>query len=93
MNDGAGQGKAPGLNSLRVDRRLLASAEILAGAGAVLLTAASVVGIAALRRAMQDWVEQIDQSPTELALNKLQQFAHATTAGANAYRSAVRPGV
>ncbi|MGH9105913.1 MAG: hypothetical protein ACRDZX_08775 [Acidimicrobiales bacterium] len=92
MTDGVARGKTPGLNQLRFDRRLLTSAEILAGAGVVLWTAGWVVGVTALRRAAQDWLEQLDQAPSELAISKLQQFLHATTAGTSAYRSAARPG-
>jgi hypothetical protein len=90
MTDGAARGSTPGLNELRFDRRLLTSAEILAGVGAVLWTAGWMIGLAALRRAAQDWVEQLDQAPSELAISKWQQFLHATTAGTNAYRSGDR---
>ncbi|MGH9104235.1 MAG: hypothetical protein ACRDZX_00035 [Acidimicrobiales bacterium] len=92
MSDSSARVKAPGLNGLRFDRRLLASAEILAGSGAVLWVAGFVVGIAALRRAAQDWVEQLDQAPSELAIGKWQQFLHATTAGTNAYKSGAPKG-
>lgn len=92
MSDGSGRGTMPGLNALRFDRRLLTSAEVLAGAGAVLWVAGLAVGVAAVRRAVQDWVEQLDQAPSELAISKWQQLLHATTAGTNAYRSGVPKG-
>jgi hypothetical protein len=92
MTDIAAPGKAPGLHELRFDRRLLTSAEVLAGVGAVLWTAGCVVGLAALRRAAQDWVEKLDQAPSELAIGKFQQLLHATTTATNAYRSGTRPG-
>lgn len=87
MTDGAGPGGTPGLTDIRLDRQLLAWAEILVGAGAVLWTAGFVVAFAAFRRAAQDWFEQLDQNPTQLAASKWQQIVNATTAGANAYRS------
>lgn len=91
MTDGAGQGKVPGLHEIRFDRRLLTAAEILAGAGAVLWVAGWAVGLAAVRRAAQDWFEQLEQDPAELAIDKWQQLLHATAAGTNAYRSGTRP--
>jgi hypothetical protein len=87
MTDNAVQVRTPGLNELRFDRRLLTSAEILAGAGAVLWVAGWVVGIAAVRRAAQGWIEQLDQAPSDLAISKWQQLLHAATAGTNAYKS------
>lgn len=87
MTDGSVQAKLPGLHRLRVDRRLLASAEVLTGAGAVLWIAGCAVGLTAVRRAAQDWLEQLDQAPGELAISKWQQLLRATTAGTDAYRS------
>jgi hypothetical protein len=92
MTDNSAQVTTPGLNRLRFDRRLLTSAEILAGIGAVLWVAGWMIGIAALRRAAQDWVERLDQAPTELAIGKWQQLLHATTAGTNAYKSGLPKG-
>jgi hypothetical protein len=87
MTDDSSHVKAPGLNSLRFDRRLLTSAEILAGTGAVLWVAGWAVGIAALRRAAQDWAEQLDEAPSELVIGKWRQLLHATTAATKAYTS------
>jgi hypothetical protein len=86
MTDSSAPIKTPGLNRLRVDRRLLTSAEILAGAGAVLWVAGWVIGVAALRRAAQDWVEQLDQAPSELAIGKWEQLLHAATVATSAYK-------
>lgn len=92
MTNGAARGTTPGLHSLRFDRRLLTSAEVLGGAGILLWTAAWVVGLAAVRRAAQDWIEQLGQAPSELAMGKWQQLLHATTVGTNAYRSGAHSG-
>lgn len=89
MSDNSAHLKTPGLKGLRFDRRLLSSAEILVGAGAVLSVAGLVVGFAAVRRAAQDWVEQLDQAPSELAIGKWQQLLDATVAGTNAYKSSL----
>jgi hypothetical protein len=87
MSDYSAQVKIPSLSSLRFDRKLLTSAELLLGAGAILWLAGWLVGAAALRRAAQDWVEQLDQGPSELALTKWQQLLRATTAATNAYKA------
>lgn len=92
MSDNSAQGTSPGLHQLRFDRRLLSAAEFLAGSGLLLWAAGCVVGFAALRRAAQDWIEQLDRPPSELAINKWQQLLHAATAGANAYHSGARSG-
>lgn len=92
MTDNSVQVKTAGLNSLRFDSRLLTSAEILVGVGAVLWVAGWTVGIAALRRAAQDWVEQLDQAPSELAVGKWQQVLHAATVGTSAYKNGIPAG-
>lgn len=92
MSDRSAHTTTSGANNLRLDRRLLASAEILIGAGAILWVAGWAVGAAALRRAVQDWFEQLEQSPSELAVDKWQQLLHATTAGTNAYRARTSTG-
>jgi hypothetical protein len=92
MTDSSTQITTAGLHRLRVDRRLLASAEILGGTGAVLLMAGCVIGFAALRRAAQDWLEQLDQAPSDLVVGKWHQLLHAATVGTNAYRSGVPKG-
>lgn len=82
-----GQQQTSGLNQFRFDRRLLTASEILVGAGALLWTAGWVVGAAAARRALQDWLENLDQAPSDLAMGKWRQLLHATAAGTDAYRS------
>ena len=92
MPESSAQPKVPGLNTLRFDRRLLTSAEILAGGGALLWVAGWVVGAAAVRRAAQDWLEQLEQPPTEVAMSKWQQLLRATAAGTTAYQDGVPAG-
>ncbi len=84
----APRGKTPGLHELRVDRGMLTWAEIMAGAGVVLWTAGWVIGLAAVRRAAQDWMENLGQAPTQIAIDKWHNFLRATLEGTNAYRSA-----
>lgn len=92
MTDGAGQGKIPGLHEVRFDRRLLTASEILAGAGAVLWVTGCMIGLAAVRRAAQDWFEQMDQDPAEFAIDRWQQLLHAAAAGTDDFRSHTRRG-
>jgi len=92
MPENSAQPKVPGLNNLRFDRRLLTSAEVLAGAGALLWVAGWIVGAAAVRRAAQDWLEQLEQPPSEVAMSKWRQLLQATAAGTAAYKDGIPAG-
>jgi len=72
---------------IQLDDRLLTWAEILAGAGGVLLLAGVSIAAAALRRGAQQWIRQLDQPPSELARTKWQQLMTAKAAGTHAWKN------
>jgi len=71
---------------IKIDNRLLTAAEILAGAGAVLWLGGVILAGAAGRRALQQWVEQLDQPVGDLAKAKWQQLVIAKEAGTHAWK-------
>jgi len=79
---------SPPKSPIQIDDRLLTVAEILVGAGGVLLLAGMSVGGAAVRRAALQWLRQLDQPPGEVAKAKWQQLMTAKAAGADAWKTA-----
>lgn len=73
-------------SQVHLDGRLLTAAEVLLGVGGVLWVAGLAIGGAALRRAAQDWVRQLDQPPSAMVKGRWQQAATAATAGVNAWK-------
>jgi hypothetical protein len=73
---------------LQLDSRLLTWAGVLAGTGAVLWAAGMALGSTALLRAAQDWINSLEQPPSELAKAKWQQLLSAAGAGNEAWKRA-----
>jgi len=73
-------------SQFQLDGRLLTAAEVLLGAGAVLWVAGLAIGGAALRRAAQEWLRQLEQPPSAIVKGRWQQAATAATAGVNAWK-------
>jgi hypothetical protein len=73
---------------IQIDSRMLTWAGALAGVGGVLWVAGISLAGAALLRAGQQWLAELDQPPSALAKMKWQQLLSATAAGSDAWTSA-----
>lgn len=73
---------------LQLDSRMLTWAAVLAGVGAVLWAAGMALGSSALLRAAKDWINSLEQPPSELAKVKWQQLVTAAGAGSEAWKRA-----
>ena len=72
---------------MQLNRSLLVGGGVLVGVGGLLgLTGMVLVG-SALLSATRQWVQQLEQPPSELARRKWQQARVAAAAGAQAWRS------
>ena len=80
MTDQASQG-------IRLNRRLAVGGGVLIGAGGLLAFTGVLLLSSAVVSATRQWVNQLEQPPSELAKLKWRQARAATTAGAEAWRS------
>ena len=69
-----------------VDARLLKRGVIVACIGAVTWMIGAVLSATALGRAAKKWVDQLEESPSEIARRRLHQAKVAAVAGSNAWR-------
>ena len=67
------------------------------GSGVLLLCVGGFIGLAglvlsgvALTQAAKKWIEQMDESPTEMAQRRMQQLKVAAAAGSKAWREQSR---
>ena len=72
--------------ALNVNRNLLTSGVVLLCVGGALwLTGAALSGTA-LAQAAKKWIDQLDESPSEMAHRRLHQLKVAASAGSDAWR-------
>jgi hypothetical protein len=77
-------GSQPGI---RANRTLLIGGGVLVGIGGLLgFTGMALVG-SALLSATRQWVDQLEEPPTEIARRKWRQARAAASAGAEAWRN------
>ena len=81
MTDQASQG------GIRLNRRLVVGGGVLLGTGGLLAFTGVLLLSSAVVAATRQWVNQLEQPPSELAKLKWRQARAATTAGAKAWRS------
>lgn len=72
--------------ALHVNSKLLSSGAILLCVGGVVLMAGAALAATALAQAASDWIKQLEESPTEMAQRRFQQFKVAAEAGTKAWR-------
>ena len=72
---------------IRLNRRLVVGGGVLIGTGGLLAFTGVLLLSSAVVSATRQWVNQLEQPPSELAKRKWQQARTATTAGAKAWRS------
>jgi hypothetical protein len=76
---------------IQVNRSLLVGGGVLVGIGGLLGFAGMVLVGSALLSATRQWVNQLEQPPSEMARRKWQQAKAAATAGAEAWRNGPQP--
>jgi hypothetical protein len=74
-------------SAVPIDFRRLTWASVLIGLGAVLWLAGVSLGSAAVVRAAQRWIRELDQPPKELARSNWKRFMHAKSVGTEAWRN------
>ena len=81
MSNDASQG------GIQVNRSLLVGGGVLVGVGGLLGFTGIVLVGSALLSATRQWVDQLEQPPSEVARRKWQQAKAAAAAGAGAWRN------
>lgn len=71
---------------VRLDARLMKRGVILACIGAVTWMIGAVLSATALGRAAKKWIDQLEESPSEIARRQLHQARVAAVAGPKAWR-------
>jgi hypothetical protein len=75
--------------ALRLNRSLLIGGGVLLGVGGLVGFAGVALLSSALISVTKQWVDQLDQSPTEIAKQRWQQTKAAANAGASAWKNGV----
>lgn len=72
--------------ALQVNGKLLAAgAALLCVGGAIVMTGAALASVA-MAQAAKKWIDQLDESPSDMAQRRLHQFRAAAEAGSKAWR-------
>ena len=69
-----------------VNRGLMSSGVVLACVGSFLWLIGAVLSTTALARAAMKWIDQLEESPSEMARKRAHQFKEAVSAGSMAWR-------
>jgi hypothetical protein len=77
---------------IQVNRSLLVGGGLLVGIGGLLGFTGMVLVGSALLSATRQWVNQLEQPPSEMARRKWQQAKAAASAGAGAWRNGPQTG-
>jgi hypothetical protein len=77
--------------SFEVDARQLKSGIILACIGAVIWMLGAVLSATSFGRAAKKWIDQLEESPSEMARRRLNQAKIAAVAGSKAWREEQTP--
>ena len=75
---------------LHVNRNLLASGVVLLCVGGAVWLTGAALSAAALVQAGKRWIDQMDESPSDMALRRFDQLKAAASAGSNAWRQQSR---
>ena len=76
--------------TIDVNRTLLGSGVVLLCVGGMLLMAGTTLAAAAVAQAARKWIEQLDESPSEMAHRRIHQLKVAAEAGSKAWRDEAR---
>ena len=77
--------------AFEVDARLLRGGVVLVCVGGLVWLCGAAMSATALGRATRKWIAQLEESPTEMAQRRLQQFRVAASAGSKAWREQSQP--
>jgi hypothetical protein len=72
--------------TLRVNRSLMSSGVVLAIVGCFLWVIGAVLSTTALAQAALKWIDQLEESPSEIARMRAHQLKEAMSAGSKAWR-------
>lgn len=72
--------------SLQVNGKLLASGAALLCVGGAVLMVGAALAATALAQAAKKWIDQLEESPSEMAQRRIHQLRVAAEAGSKAWR-------
>ena len=72
--------------ALSVNRKLLSSGVVLLFAGSALWLTGAALSATVLAQVAKQWIDQLEESPSEMAQRRLHQLKAAASAGSNAWR-------
>jgi hypothetical protein len=72
--------------TLEINRGLLRGGVVLLGAGVMLALAGTTASAIAVLGGVRRWVNQLEESPTDVARRRLAQTRRAVSAGSDAWR-------
>ena len=72
--------------ALSVNRKLLGSGVVLLFAGSALWLTGAALSATVLAQVAKQWIDQLEESPSEMAQRRLHQLKAAAAAGSNAWR-------
>ena len=72
--------------TLELNAPLLGSGVILMGVGGVLWLTGAAVAAFTLAKAAKKWIDQLDESPADIARRRMHQMKVAASAGSKAWR-------
>lgn len=72
--------------ALHVNGKLLGTGAVLLGLGGAVLMIGAALSSVALAQAAKSWIDQLDESPSEMAQRRLHQLKVAAEAGSKAWR-------
>lgn len=72
--------------TLELNTPLLGSGVVLMGVGGILWLTGAAVAAFTLATTAKKWIDQMDESPSEIALRRMHQMKVAASAGTKAWR-------
>ena len=76
--------------TLELNRSLLGAGVVLLCVGGVVWLSGAAMSAIALAQAAKKWIDQRDESPSEMARRRMQQLKVAASAGSKAWREQTR---
>jgi hypothetical protein len=76
--------------TLELNRSVLAAGVVLLCVGGVVWLSGAVLSSIALAQAAKRWIDDLDESPADMARKRMHQLKVAASAGANAWRDESR---
>jgi hypothetical protein len=80
-----------GGNRIQLNSGWVTTGAALVGTAGVLAATGVIVGSTALLKAILQWIEELDEKPSDIAKVRWGQLKAAGTAGADAWRKSIAP--